>query len=150
MINLDIAGSFKPWVNPQLLLDTIRATLQHQKIDEKAGLSLVVRDDTGIQELNRTFRGIDQPTDVLAFPSDLTDPDTGELYLGDVLISYPQAEAQAKKAGHSIDDELRLLTVHGVLHLLDFDHLQPDDKASMWAAQSEILDRLGSTVTLPD
>ena len=96
-----------------------------------------------MQELNRQYRDIDTPTDVLSFPADFTDPESEAPYLGDILISYPRAEKQAAAGGHSTLAELQLLVVHGVLHLLGFDHAQVQEKAEMWAAQSEILHRLG-------
>jgi probable rRNA maturation factor len=150
MIHLDVAESFAPLLDENVLLDAVRAALSHQKIGEEADISLVITGDTRIHELNKTYRGVDAPTDVLAFPGGFTDPDTGHLYLGDVILSYPQAESQARAASHSIRDELRLLIVHGVLHLLDHDHLIEEEKARMWSAQAEILARLGSAAALPD
>jgi probable rRNA maturation factor len=100
-----------------------------------------------LHQLNHEFLGIDQPTDVLSFPSDEMDPDTNLRYLGDVIISYEQAGKQAEAAGESIEDELQLLVIHGVLHLLGHDHSEPDEKARMWAAQKEILALLGCRIT---
>jgi probable rRNA maturation factor len=96
-----------------------------------------------MRALNRSYLGIDAPTDVLAFPASELDPETGRRYLGDVLLSLPRAERQAKDAGHGLEAELQLLVVHGVLHLLGYDHASPDEKARMWAAQAEVLGRLG-------
>jgi probable rRNA maturation factor len=111
-----------------------------------AGLTLVVTDDEAMHRLNRTYLGIDAPTDVLSFGGESPDfvsvPEAG-LYLGDVIISYPQAQAQAAAAGHSVEAELALLVVHGVLHLLGYDHVRPEDKAVMWERQAEVLARLG-------
>jgi probable rRNA maturation factor len=110
-------------------------------------VTLVVTDDQGMQELNRDFMGIDAPTDVLAFSAQEGDdafvvaPD-GEGYLGDVVISYPRAEAQAEELGHPLELELNLLIVHGVLHLLGYDHAGYAEKTVMWAKQDAILHEL--------
>jgi probable rRNA maturation factor len=86
---------------------------------------------------------------VLAFPLGEIDPDLHVPYLGDVVISYPRAEAQAATAGHLVLDELRLLVVHGALHLLGYDHQDPSGKNKMWAVQAEVLESLGCTFTQP-
>ena len=114
-------------------------------------LSIVLSDDNHLQNLNRQFLGIDAPTDVLSFPADEPepDPDSQVQYLGDIIISYPRALSQASAGGHALLDELRLLVVHGVLHLLGYDHADEDEKAAMWAVQAEILTHLGNSVTIP-
>jgi probable rRNA maturation factor len=117
--------------------------LEQQAAPEDADVTVLLTDNALVQDLNRQYLGIDAPTDVLSFPSGETDPDTGHIYLGDVIIAYPQAAAQAEAAGHAVEAELQLLAVHGVLHLLGFDHAEPQEKAEMWSAQSEILNRLG-------
>jgi probable rRNA maturation factor len=150
MIHLDIAESVAHFLDEKYLLESARAALIHQNAGADSDLSLVITGDARLHELNRDFRGIDAPTDVLAFSGDLVDPETGRPYLGDVVISYAQAESQAREAGHSIQEELRLLIVHGVLHLLNYDHLEPAEKARMWSAQAQILASLGSTAALPD
>jgi probable rRNA maturation factor len=98
----------------------------------------------GPSELNRDFLGKDAPTDVLAFAA-LEDsgpfvaaPEAGG-YLGDVIVSYPRAVAQAREHGHSPEQELNLLVVHGILHLLGYDHADDEGKAVMWARQDAIL-----------
>jgi len=116
-------------------------TLAHQSAD--GDLSVVLTDDAQLHQLNRDYLGVDAPTDVLSFPSSETDPETGVSYLGDVLISVPRAEAQAQSASHPLEAELQLLVVHGVLHLLGHDHAKPEDKARMWSAQAQVLDKLG-------
>jgi probable rRNA maturation factor len=93
--------------------------------------------------------GIDAPTDVLSFPSGEIDPDSGEQYLGDILISYPRAAAQANSGEQTVQDELQLLVVHGILHLLDYDHLDEIGKQAMWAKQSKILTDIGCSFTSP-
>ena len=109
-------------------------------------LTLVITDDEAVRALNRAYRGVDASTDVLSFGGEAPDfisPPDAEPYLGDIVISYPRAQAQASAAGHPVEAELALLVVHGVLHLLGYDHEQPEDKAEMWQRQSEILAQLG-------
>jgi probable rRNA maturation factor len=110
-----------------------------------AALSLVITSAEAVQALNRQFVGEDAPTDVLAFPTsdDPTATEPGEPpYLGDVVIAYPVAREQASQAGHPTQSELQLLAIHGVLHLLGYDHATPDQEAEMWAFQSAALDAL--------
>src|SRR5512147_175819 len=109
----------------------------------EADLSLVLTDDARIQSLNREFLGHDAPTDVLSFPADELDPETSRQYLGDVVISLPRAAEQARERGHSLEEEVQLLVVHGILHLLGHDHGEAGEKAVMWSAQAEILGSLG-------
>lgn len=135
-----------------ILKTAVIHTLNHQKIDPPAGLTLVLTDDDQLQQLNRDFRRIDAPTDVLSFPAQppvVAVPDMVP-YLGDILISVPYAARQAAQEGHSLLDELQLLTVHGVLHLLGHDHMEPAEKAVMWVAQTAVLDKLHVTISLPD
>ena len=106
-------------------------------------LTVVLADDAQLRELNRRYLGVDAPTDVLSFASGESDPESGSLYRGDVVISIPRAEAQASVARHSLETEVQLLVVHGVLHLLGFDHADPAGKAAMWKAQDRALEILG-------
>jgi probable rRNA maturation factor len=128
---------------PDLLERAALAALAHQSSLADADLTLVLTGDPQIQALNRAFLGLDPPTDVLSFPADETDPETGRRYLGDIVISIPRAESQARAGGHALEAELQLLVVHGVLHLLGHDHTEAEEKARMWAAQAEVLERLG-------
>jgi probable rRNA maturation factor len=106
-------------------------------------LTIVLTDEAQLHELNRQYLGVDAPTDVLSFPSGDADPETGKTYLGDVVLSVPHAELQARAGGHKLEAEVQLLVVHGVLHLLGHDHASAADKAAMWAAQARVLDALG-------
>lgn len=124
-------------------------TLLHAQVTPETEMSLVLSNDVRLRELNRQFLDIDEPTDVLSFPSDETDPESAAPYLGDVIISYERAEIQAQAAGHTIKDELELLVVHGVLHLLGYDHADSEEQQAMWAAQAEVLERLGSSISPP-
>lgn len=126
-----------------LLQAAAERTLRHQSAAEDVALTIVLADDEYLHALNRDYRGIDAPTDVLSFPASERDPETGALYLGDVVLSVPRAAEQASAAGHPLEAETQLLVVHGVLHLLGHDHAGDDEKARMWAAQAEILAGLG-------
>jgi len=126
-----------------LLERATRAALKHQAVSSASELTIVLTDDARLKELNRDYLGIDAPTDVLSFPASETDPQTGARYIGDILISIPRAQGQATAAGHPLESEVQLLVVHGVLHLLGHDHANPEEKARMWKAQAEILERLG-------
>jgi probable rRNA maturation factor len=108
----------------------------------------VITDDQHLHQLNKQFRDVDAPTDVLSFPAGHVDPENGTRYLGDILISFPRAESQASAADHSFMEELQLLVVHGILHLLGYDHASEDEKERMWLAQAEILGQLGIGDTL--
>lgn len=112
-------------------------------------VTVVLTDNRQIRDFNRRFAGHDALTDVLSFADGSQDTSTGNTYFGDVVISVPVAKVQAKKAGHSLEVELALLTVHGVLHLLGYDHVHPEDHEQMWDAQSAILGNLGYEITLP-
>ena len=91
---------------------------------------------------------IDAPTDVLSFPSDEIDPDTGFRYIGDIIISYPRAAEQANASGHAVTAELELLIVHAVLHLLGYDHADPVGKDKMWSSQASILTKLATPLKI--
>lgn len=136
-IEYDEVGEIIPHIE-QLLQEAAAAALDHQEVAGPATLSLLLTDDEQLQELNLQYRGYDEPTDVLSFPDGTELPEEG-LYLGDIAISVPYAQRQADKQGHPLLAELRLLTVHGVLHLLGHDHAEPEEEAEMWAAQNEIL-----------
>jgi probable rRNA maturation factor len=123
---------------PDLLERAARATLDLSAAPD-ADLTLVLTGDEQIRALNRDFLGRDAPTDVLAFPSEETDPQTGRRYLGDVILSLQRAREQAAARGHTLEAEASLLVVHGVLHLLGHDHAEAQEKARMWAAQAQVL-----------
>ena len=136
----------------EMLVETaVSTTLQQQNVTPPVSLTLVLSDDDQIQQLNRDFRGVDAPTDVLSFPSGDVMPGMEALgvYLGDIMISMPYAQKQAVQSGHAFAAELQLLAVHGVLHLLGHDHLEPDEKAHMWQAQTAVLDQLNLGGIIP-
>ncbi|MCK4724499.1 MAG: rRNA maturation RNase YbeY [Anaerolineales bacterium] len=147
---LEIATTFADSPNLPNFKRCVVTTLESQQALFDSDITIVIDDDDHIHKLNQEFLGQDAPTDVLAFPAGHHDPDTGHHYLGDVVISYPRAEEQARAAGHPTSSELCLLIVHGVLHLLGYDHDQPELKAEMWHAQAEILSKLGVQVNSLD
>ena len=148
MINISIAEPFEGLVAEELFIKAAQATLDHQSAGEQVEMTVAVETEDQLRQLNHQFLGIDQPTDVLSFPSDEMDPDTNLRYLGDVVLSYEQAQKQAAAAGETTEDELQLLVIHGALHLLGHDHGEPAEKTRMWAAQKEILALLGCKITI--
>jgi probable rRNA maturation factor len=139
MINVQVSEQFATQVNQEQIESAVATALKLQ-YREEPDITIVIDSDEGITELNRQFRGIDAPTDVLSFEAGDSDPETGILYLGDIIISYERAVAQAHLAGHPVQNELTLLAVHGTLHLLGFDHSNDEEKQQMWDVQQEILD----------
>lgn len=108
-----------------------------------ADMTIVLTDDRQLHELNLDYLGVDAPTDVLSFPAGEVDPETEELYLGDIAISMPRAAQQAQTGGHPVEAEAQLLVVHGTLHLLGYDHSTEEEKAVMWSEQARVLEKLG-------
>jgi probable rRNA maturation factor len=141
VINFEINPNLKTEFDLDLLERAALTTLTNR--DTQGDITIVLTDDTQLRQLNRDFLGIDAPTDVLSFPASETDPETGRRYLGDILISVPRADDQAGAAGHALEEEVQLLIVHGTLHLLGHDHAEAEDQAKMWAAQAEVLARIG-------
>jgi probable rRNA maturation factor len=150
-VHVQVDGAFLPVVDESWLREVAGLTLETEG-RQAAELSLYVTGDERIRQFNRDYRATDAPTDVLSFGGDVPDfvggPESST-YLGDVLISYPRAKAQAQAAGHSLEAELALLVVHGVLHLLDYDHEIEDARRRMWDRQACILNRLGLSIKLP-
>ena len=146
MVNILIAEQFQQAVDSAALEKAAQAVLSEQNLTEEVNLSIVIEDDIQLNTLNLEFLGVDAPTDVLSFFEDELDPETGQRYLGDVIISYPQAERQAALAGHTTASELDLLVVHGVLHLLGYDHSTNEEKDKMWGKQRNVLLQLGTNI----
>jgi probable rRNA maturation factor len=141
MILVQIDEHVSSPIEERLVEKAAQAALD-QQMAEDGDLTVVLTDDAQLQALNLEYLGIDAPTDVLSFPADFQDPDTNQRYYGDILISIPRAQEQAQAASHPIQDEILLLIVHGVLHLLGHDHAEQAEKQRMWAAQAEILGSL--------
>jgi probable rRNA maturation factor len=120
--------------------------LKSEGVAPPAEVGLVVTDDETVRDLNRRYRSLDEPTDVLAFGHEATSepfitPPDGVRRLGEVILSYPTAERQAVQAGHSVQQEAAHLTVHGILHLLGYDHEDPGDDRRMRAREGQLLAR---------
>lgn len=142
-IYIQVKRKVKIPVDKSIIRQAVQSTLELEHVATGSSMGVVVGDDVFIRELNRKYRNIDAATDVLSFPSSEPDPDIDAIYLGDVILSLPRAEKQASVGGHSLENELQLLVVHGTLHLLGYDHLEPVDKIKMQVAQDRILTQLG-------
>jgi probable rRNA maturation factor len=118
-----------------------RVVLEKESV-EKAFLSIALTDNAQIQELNHTYRGKDQPTNVLSFPDGERDP-LGQMVLGDVILAYETIETEAMEQNKRFDQHLMHLLVHGTLHLLGYDHEVDHEATAMEAREIEILDGLG-------
>jgi probable rRNA maturation factor len=148
-IVVSVEAEFKGAVDARWVNRVVRQVLKAQGIKPPYEVSLVFTDSGGIRQLNRDYRKVDEFTDVLAFhmlPQEEADdsfalPPDGITRLGDVVISYPQAAAQAREQGHSLERELALLVIHGILHLLGYDHERPDEEKKMRERERELLDR---------
>ena len=126
--------------------ELLKKTINHLSLNFDPYLSVTIVDNEYIHEINRTYRHIDRPTDVISFAF-LDDVPNKEamlqsqqmVVLGDIYISYEKAEEQAKSYGHSLERELKFLFVHGLLHLLGYDHMNEEDEKVMFRLQEEIL-----------
>lgn len=143
MIHLQVKRSLKLPVDRSIPLHAAQITLDAGAASARADMTIVIGNDRLLENLNRKYRHVAAVTDVLSFPDNEPDPDTGSVYLGDVVISLPRAEEQASAEGHSLSEELQLLVVHGTLHLLGYDHIERRDKQKMQVLQDSILEQLG-------
>lgn len=137
-----------------IIRQMVVAALDYENCPYEAEVSVTVVDDKEIQEINKTYRNIDKATDVLSFPmyqyekaadfDNLDDsafnPESGELLLGDIVISAEKVTAQAKEYGHSKEREFAFLLVHSMLHLLGYDHMEEEERLVMESKQKEILE----------
>lgn len=136
----------------ELLKRCIVTALQEEGVDVPCEVDVLITDDAGIRQINLEQRSVDRPTDVLSFPMfyfrpgkppkgdslDL-DPETGRLPLGDMVISYERARAQAEEYGHPVERELGYLAVHSVLHLLGYDHMDEGEEKRQMRAREEAI-----------
>lgn len=131
-------------IDGELVLSTVAKRFEDMETTETVELSLLLCNDPFIQDLNSKWLGKDSPTDVLSFPQDQEPGLTPHLLLGDVIISLDSAARQAAERGHTLLDELRILLVHGLLHILGYDHeLGPDESQEMEAKETQLLSELG-------
>ncbi|MBC8264517.1 MAG: rRNA maturation RNase YbeY [Anaerolineales bacterium] len=134
-IVIQVASRFRAEVDEESLHRVAAEVLWQEEVAEETELSLIITDDETIRELNHRFRGVDAPTDVLAFGAGTAEhfvsaPESPP-YLGDVVISYQRALAQAEEFGHTVTEELKLLLTHGILHLLGYDHQEETEAQKM-------------------
>ena len=149
-----------PFDVEEIAENVIKETLKYEKCPYEATVDVILTDNDGIHAMNHEFRGIDNPTDVLSFPNvdyaapadfseiehraeDYFDPESGELCLGDIVISIDKVYEQAEEYGHSLKREMCFLFTHGLLHLLGYDHIEKDDEEKMLRIQKSILEALG-------
>jgi len=148
-IDIHIEEKFRGVVGQGWARKIAQAVLKAEKVAPPCEVSLVFTDSETVRKLNRDYRGVDEPTDVLAFymlpqkeaDSSFALPPDGVTRLGEVLISYPKAVEQAKEQGHSPARELALLIIHGILHLLGYDHEEPKEEARMRTREKELLEK---------
>ncbi len=149
LVDIQIAPQYRPLVEQQALRRAVEATAAHQGWQGEGEVVIVITDDEGIRELNLQFRNVDAPTDVLSFPGavgeDFVTPAGYPGYLGDVIISYPRAEAQAQEAGQPVQREIQMLTVHGMLHLFGLD----DEEEESWRHMMDVQNAILSTLPVP-
>jgi probable rRNA maturation factor len=129
----------------------VQQVLSH--LHQDGDVALYVTTDAEVQYLNREYRGVDAPTDVLSFPgAPLAEEITAyeSPYLGDIILAYPHTMRQARANNHDPHDEFVLLVVHGTLHLLGYDHDTPEAQQEMWDQQAELLKLLGVDLVVPD
>ncbi len=138
--------------------------LEYENCPYEASVSVLFTDNEGIKELNSQYRNIDRATDVLSFPMveyekpgdfsilendesicECFEPDTGELLLGDIVISVERAKEQSQEYGHSLKREIAFLVAHSMFHLFGYDHMEEEEREEMERRQREVLDRLGIT-----
>jgi probable rRNA maturation factor len=153
-IEIAIEDTVTPF-DVQPIDDAVRLTLITQEVANSCEVVVVITDDVALEDLNRRFRGVPKPTDVLSFANESRGPfSMGSSdflpHLGDIVISIDRAREQAEAVGGTLQAELQLLAVHGTLHLLGHHHADEREKERMWAIQSEILRMLGVNIPFPE
>ncbi|MEM5775995.1 MAG: rRNA maturation RNase YbeY [Anaerolineaceae bacterium] len=138
MIHLMIQDRFAKEYPQELLIQTCEHALKFLG-EQDTDITLVVDGDAFIQDLNRQYRGLDTATDVLSFEMGYTDPETNRKYLGDIILSADTIARNAAQNQVSITEETRLLIVHGILHLLGYDHATEQEQKVMWQKQAEVI-----------
>ena len=151
-VDIQVDDRFAEAVDAELIERAVAAALAAEGVAGPIELSVLVSDDAELHRLNRDYRGVDAPTDVLSFadeedegaPHAFVRPPEAPRYLGDLAISYERVAAQAAEYGHSRERELAYLAVHGILHLLGYDHERgPADAAAMRAREEAIMQQIG-------
>lgn len=146
-VEVQVAEPFAASVDVTLVERTVTAVLAHEGVTGAVEVGVLIADDATLHALNRDYRGVDAPTDVLSFADDgdsafVTASDVPR-YLGDIAVSYERVVAQAAEYGHSTRRELAYLVAHGTLHLLGYDHERgPEDAAAMRAREEAVMEML--------
>jgi probable rRNA maturation factor len=143
-LSVQVDPAFRGKVDQERLDKIITQALLGEGITEPVSLGLLITDDETIKGLNLRYRGQDETTDVLAFDMEndqdqFVSPPSVPPHLGDMVVSYPRAVAQAEEYGHSTEEELGRLVVHGLLHLLGYDDQTDEERQIMWDRQETIL-----------
>lgn len=133
-------------ISAKRLEKVVEAVAAEEKIKNRVEVSLVFTGEKRIRGLNKTYRGVDRVTDVLSFEGenedDFISPQDGVSYLGEIFICYPRAQKQAREKKHSIEKEIDILLVHGLFHLLGYDHIKDEDYTVMHKREEKILKKL--------
>ena len=147
-IEIQVPENYQPLVDAQLLKQAVECVLAAER--SQGDVTVIITDDETVARLNQEFLGKSGATDVLSFPAQdetedfILPPDAAtEPYLGDIIIALPYTQRQAQQLGRELREELALLTIHGALHLLGYDHATPEEKADMWQRQNAIITGLG-------
>jgi probable rRNA maturation factor len=140
---IDVLNAHDYPVNVEQLQEAANRTLVKHDVLSDSVVTVVIANDEEVQNLNRQHRGVDKPTDVLSFPTDLLPDEIDESpYLGDIIIAYPYTKDQNDREGFEMADSLVLMVVHGTLHLLGYDHDTEENRAEMWEVQAEVLNEM--------
>lgn len=144
MLEISIPNRFRKQIPILSLEKATEATLKacHRPVADR--IALRISTNRVLRNFNKRFRGLDEVTDVLSFEDEYDDPEDGSHMLGDILISLEKAEEQSIVGGHTLEQELEMLLVHGVLHLCGYDHGEKKEYAKMTAMQDQILTSLGN------
>ena len=144
MNNIEIINETNETIDLEDLKHTINYALETENVNN-AFMNIIIIDNEKIHQINKEYRGIDRPTDVISFAleDDKTFVKTDFRVLGDIYISIDKVHEQARSYGHSFRRELSFLAVHGIMHLLGYDHMNPDDEKIMFGKQEKILNELG-------
>lgn len=149
-MSIEIANESGVDVDETSVVSAARFALDRMEVNSLAELSVSFVTSDVMADLHQRWMDLSGPTDVMAFPMDELDPrdaDSSSALLGDIVLCPEFAKEQARNAGHSLDAELHLLTVHGVLHLLGYDHAEPDEEREMFGLQQRILDEFQEAVS---
>ncbi|MGV8027356.1 MAG: rRNA maturation RNase YbeY [Anaerolineaceae bacterium] len=141
MIQIIIPPILKLNIQTSILKARVFSTIRIMQL-EKQNVTLKLCNDREMLTFNKTYRGIDQTTDVLSFSLDFKEPQSNEQYLGDIIISFPTAKKQAKIHHQSLEDEITFLLIHGLLHLMGYDHENLEEERKMFSLQEKIFQQV--------